>query len=111
MLQEKIPHGIGRCTSIDGNCFHEGQFKNGKMHGYGRAIFDWGGYYEGLWKNNVRYGLGRFVNEKGDVFEGMWNDGKPHGQLAIKKKGELVTIQGIWEHGRLKGKGKEWYQF
>ena len=22
------------------------------MHGYGRALFDWGGYYEGLWENN-----------------------------------------------------------
>lgn len=40
------------------------------MHGYGRGIFDWGGYYEGLWQNNMWHGQGKFVNEKGHVFEG-----------------------------------------
>ena len=81
------------------------------MHGYGRAMFDWGGYYEGLWENDYRHGFGKFVNEKGDVFEGMWNHGKPHGQLSIKKKDKPVSVQGIWEHGRLQGKGKHWHQF
>lgn len=42
----------------------------GLMHGYGRALFDWGGYYEGLWDNNKWQGYGKFINEKGDVFEG-----------------------------------------
>ena len=29
MLQDEVPHGIGRCTSDDGFNFHEGQFKEG----------------------------------------------------------------------------------
>lgn len=81
------------------------------MHGYGRALFDWGGYYEGLWENNKWQGYGKFVNEKGDVFEGEWSQGNPHGQLSIKKMGHTSTISGVWDQGRIDGKGKQWHKY
>ena len=81
------------------------------MHGYGRALFGWGGYYEGLWENNKWQGHGKLVNEYGDVFEGEWLQGIPHGHLTIKKNGKTTTICGIWDEGRLYGKGKKWHKY
>ena len=111
MLQDLKPHGIGRCTSEDGFNFHEGQFKEGQMHGYGRALFDWGGYYEGLWANDKWQGQGKYVNEKGDIFEGEWSNGIPHGQLTITKKKDKSTISGAWNQGRIEGKGILWHKY
>lgn len=82
------------------------------MHGYGRGIFDWGGFYEGLWQNNMWHGQGKFVNEQGHVYEGQWASNVPHGQLSIIKKdkyGKTIRISGTWVHGKLDG--KDWQNF
>ena len=92
VLQSLVPHGIGRCTSDDGNLFHEGQFRYGVMHGYGRGIFDWGGHYEGLWQDNMWHGQGKFFNEAGHVYEGQWASNVPHGQLSIIKTDETGSF-------------------
>ena len=85
MLQDTVPHGIGRCITNDGTSLYEGQFIDGKMNGYGRYIYDWGGYFEGVWQNDRWNGQGKYLNDEGIVYEGEWLNGTPHGNLTITK--------------------------
>ena len=70
--------GIGRRVIEDQ--IAEGQFKGGKMDGYGRVIFDNGNVYEGEHKDDKKHGKGKFVRNNGDVYEGEWKDDKRHGK-------------------------------
>ena len=52
-------HGIGRANYK--NIIYEGQFKNDKWCGYGRAIFQDGRYHIGFWENDRKNGPGKSV--------------------------------------------------
>ena len=72
--------GIGRCLwkknhSGDGKIY-EGQYKNGKLCGYGRYIWPSGNYYIGMWKNGQMHGKGKFVFSNGQVEDGMHENNK-----------------------------------
>jgi hypothetical protein len=120
LFNKVVPHVIGKCYSKDGITFFEGQWKNGLLHGYGRAIFDWGGFYQGMWENGDWHGKGIYENEKGDLYEGYWAKGAPHGLLKVTRMTEsaqeivgrsdsVEVLSGNWVHGRLNGKGKLWH--
>ena len=51
--------GIGRANYK--NIIYEGQFKNDKWCGYGRAIFQDGRYHIGFWQNDRKNGPGKTV--------------------------------------------------
>ena len=63
MNAENILDGVGR-RFID-NQILEGQFKEGMMEGYGRAIYVDGNYYVGEFKADNSHGRGKYV----------WNSG------------------------------------
>jgi len=51
-------HGKGKITYNEGSYF-EGNFINGKKHGYGELIQeDSGYYYKGNWENDKMHGTG-----------------------------------------------------
>lgn len=39
--------------------FYEGEFLNGKYHGYGKFTFVDKSYYEGEWEDNMKNGIGK----------------------------------------------------
>ena len=60
-----------------GNCRYEGQFQNGKRHGYGALHYATGARYEGQWQLEQKHGRGVFMFEDGTVFEGMFAHDQP----------------------------------
>ena len=54
---------------MNGSNIYEGQFHNDMHHGFGRYIYQNGGYYIGEYKNGVRCGSGLYVDEKGNRFD------------------------------------------
>ncbi|MFM7855569.1 MAG: hypothetical protein ACKO96_27500 [Flammeovirgaceae bacterium] len=48
----------------------EGQFINGKSHGFGRAILPDGSYYEGQWIESKKHGFGKYSWINGQVYIG-----------------------------------------
>lgn len=48
--------GIGYVFDESGNISYQGDFSNGKIHGYGRAKYNDQSYYFGEWKENLRNG-------------------------------------------------------
>lgn len=61
----------------DGILKFEGNYKNGKANGYGRAYFQSGKLqYEGMWANGIYHGEGTLYDETGDiVYNGEWVNG------------------------------------
>ena len=53
--KNNIPHGYGRLISTDNGSFIDGQFKDGKPHGYVRWIHYHGDYW------HYEYSNGKFV--------------------------------------------------
>ena len=51
-------------------------FFNGKIHGYGRIIYNNTSYYEGNHKDGKYDGLGQLVYYNGTVLKGMWKQGR-----------------------------------
>tara|TARA_B110000285_G_C14830971_1_gene470867 strand:+ start:494 stop:634 length:141 start_codon:yes stop_codon:yes gene_type:complete len=43
------------------------------QHGFGRFIYQNGGYYIGDYKNGVRSGSGLYVDDKGRRFDKFWD--------------------------------------
>ena len=59
-VKQNIPHGVGRVIDNKLGNIYEGQFKDGKCHGYFRMIFAGGSYWiglqnEGMWASNRKY--------------------------------------------------------
>lgn len=71
---------------------YNGQFLNGKMHGYG--VFSWpsGQTYRGEYKDNKKHGKGEMEWGNGVKFIGTWQNGFKSGegivvdQNGVKKK-------------------------
>ncbi|HWP97639.1 MAG TPA: hypothetical protein VN426_12405 [Syntrophomonadaceae bacterium] len=77
-MKDGKPEGYGRAYYKDGRIF-EGEWKNGQYDGEGRQYYDnlnlW---YAGGFKNGKREGFGKSYYEDGTpAFEGEWKDGKP----------------------------------
>lgn len=56
------------CTII------EGQWKDGKIHGFGRIIDSIGNVYIGLFDQGIRHGFGRYFWSKGNIYEGEFKN-------------------------------------
>ncbi len=63
---------------------YEGDFQDGKFHGYGKYSLmvsrSERGYYEGHWVNGERHGRGTFWNGVSQLYIGEWRDGLRHGR-------------------------------
>jgi hypothetical protein len=60
---------FGKKTNEKGDKY-EGEFLNGKYHGYGRYIFKDGEIYEGYFANGKKHGKGKEIFTDGSVYEG-----------------------------------------
>lgn len=77
-MKDGKPEGYGRAYYKDGRIY-EGNWKDGQYHGQGCQYYPnlqlW---YEGEYNNGKREGFGRAYFEDGKFsFEGQWKDGKP----------------------------------
>lgn len=49
---------------------YEGEWKDGRKHGYGIYYYGEGDKYEGWWQNGCHHGRGKYTWENGDVYDG-----------------------------------------
>ena len=77
-MKEGRPHGYGKAYYRDGR-FYEGEWYKGRPHGEGKLYYDnMNIWYEGQWVKGKREGYGKSYYEDGTLaFEGEWKDGKP----------------------------------
>ena len=66
----KYHHGTEAMGSGDRK---EGQWRDGKLHGWGIFVNAHGGRYEGQWQNDKPYGQGTYVHHDGRRYEGHWD--------------------------------------
>ncbi len=60
------------------NGSYEGEFYNGKRHGYGRYVYNSGHEYEGEWADGVIHGVGKYKYNNGEYI-GFFANGKRNG--------------------------------
>ena len=66
-------HGIGIKVDCVG-LIEEGYWKDGKLHGRGRRIWEFGKYYIGEFEEGRFDGEGTWYYKNGDIeYEGGWN--------------------------------------
>eukprot|EP01097_Dermamoeba_algensis_P007389 TRINITY_DN465_c0_g2_i1.p1 TRINITY_DN465_c0_g2~~TRINITY_DN465_c0_g2_i1.p1 ORF type:complete len:633 (-),score=89.32 TRINITY_DN465_c0_g2_i1:151-2049(-) len=83
---------------------YEGEFQNGKAHGYGKLTFSTGDVYLGFFHSNHIHGTGVFIDRFGNRYEGEYKYGKRSG------RGKFLAVSGaIYEgdflDGVMEGKG------
>lgn len=59
---------------------YTGDFKEGKIHGYGTQTDDYGNEYTGQWQENNMHGQGTYKYQNGDVYDGEFENDYKHGQ-------------------------------
>ncbi|MFN1808388.1 hypothetical protein ACK2GQ_18390 [Clostridioides difficile] len=95
-MEKRKKDGKGIYKWSDG-CIYAGEFKGGKMEGYGICYNSKGEVlYEGEWKNNLIHGKGTYIWEKGKKYIGEFMHGKKHGQGTFYLNNELV-YEGTWK--------------
>lgn len=77
-MKDGKPEGYGRAFYRDGRIY-EGEWKDAQPHGQGKLYYaNLNLWYEGEWKEGKREGLGTSYYEDGKpAFAGEWKGGKP----------------------------------
>ena len=125
----KQPHGKGKLIGHNGDIYN-GNFFNGKMHGYGEYHFkEGGGYYKGEFKNGeysgngiekysngnvfigtflkgLRDGSGRMNYGNGSWYQGDWKAGARCGKGVYYNKTDMVRYAGYWKDSKQHGQGE-----
>jgi len=85
---------------------YEGDFKDGKRHGFGDGtLIMGGGYrYEGYWENDKPHGRGLQTRDNGEIYNGEFQRGKRHGRGEYKWPSGNRHI-GEWQNGKKHGRG------
>ena len=95
------PSGRGRLVSQE--LTYNGEFRDGKKHGYG-VERDTNGYqYSGTWQNGLYHGQGELQKSNGSTYKGTFRCGTFHG-IGTLVRGE-TTYTGHWCHGTYHGEG------
>jgi hypothetical protein len=99
------PHGYGVFFFLaDGPTMgdvYSGQWENGLVSGVGTYFFSYGALYSGQYRNSLYDGLGLFYYSNGDLYRGMFQRGTPHGQGKLLQSGR--TFEGDFVAGVLSG--------
>ena len=92
----------GRGVAIwSGGGRYEGDYRDDKRHGHGTLALADGSRYEGQWRNNKYHGRGTMIWADGSRYEGEYSNGKPHGQgITTLANGE--RYEGQWRGGCFK---------
>ena len=111
------PHGVGRQTLrtyyLEGAAYHdaihEGQFKDGKMHGRGTCKYGEErpqDVYEGEWKNEDFNGFGVNTFGDGGVYKGEYANDLINGHGTYEDGTRTTKYSGYFENDHLvRGKG------
>jgi hypothetical protein len=95
-----LPHGKGIKLSFN-RTRHTGVWANGKLNGWGEAIFAAGGSYAGGWKDNKFHGHGTITYAgSGRKYEGTFEDGRIAGtsQSDIEKGHYTIKVPETGSH-------------
>jgi hypothetical protein len=60
----------------------EGHFKNGNCDGYGRTLFNDGGWHKGSYRNGKMHGSGVMQTSDGWEYSGNWSKDELHGEVV-----------------------------
>lgn len=71
--------GFGVIENQKDGSFLRGDFVDGVLDGYGQDIISQDKYYEGNFVKGVRSGIGKIHDKAGFGYQGEFKDGKPHG--------------------------------
>lgn len=91
----------------------EGEWRNGKLNGYGSEIYDSGGRYVGEYKDGRQHGMGVLISGDGDKYVGQWKNGKMDGVGTYSFNAENPfkgdKYEGNFKNGLRQGNGKYWF--
>ena len=74
--QNDSMEGLGSKLVVEAKQLQEGLFVDDKLEGYGRSIYDSGGYYIGCYSKSLRHGQGTYYYENGTVKSCEWVNDK-----------------------------------
>lgn len=101
-------HGKGTYYFLADNAFkgaiYEGEYWNGKRHGYGRLTFK-GETYVGEFQRNGFHGKGTYTWPNGDKYVGQFRNDKKNGQGTLTFADGTVK-EGIWRNDKLQSTQK-----
>lgn len=100
---EGRPHGWGRYKFADGSIY-EGRFRRGKPDGDGTATYPSGTQYIGEWKEGKYHGRGKLIAKTGITFDGMWRMNQKHGYGKVEYPSGM-TYRGNFFVGKKSGYG------
>eukprot|EP00746_Dinoflagellata_sp_MGD_P090694 gnl/MRDRNA2_/MRDRNA2_35839_c0_seq1.p1 gnl/MRDRNA2_/MRDRNA2_35839_c0~~gnl/MRDRNA2_/MRDRNA2_35839_c0_seq1.p1 ORF type:complete len:451 (-),score=103.52 gnl/MRDRNA2_/MRDRNA2_35839_c0_seq1:86-1438(-) len=83
---------------------YEGQWADGKFHGFGMLKHSDGAAYEGQFVNGVAHGEGTYSDVDGSVFTGQWEEDVKQGQ-GVEQWPDGARYQGEFLKGRKHGDG------
>ena len=100
------PNGKGFITGRPGSKWagrsYDGDWVDGKIHGFGVYKNLSGDIYAGQWKFDKAHGKGFMKWASGSSYDGDWVDNKRHG-FGVSKDGAIYA--GQWKFGKRHGKG------
>lgn len=85
---------------------YQGEWKNGKKHGFGTLYYRNGDIYEGEWQNNLMHGKGS-VKFIGGSLKGCWTNGKMEGKFTYTNYFKNVVSTDIYSDDKLVENVKE----
>lgn len=93
---------VRKMVSEPGGAAYEGEWQDGKRHGYGVWTRPDGTRYAGMWEGDKPHGEGTIVLADGTVYTGHWDRGKRHGQgTTTYPDGHKKS--GTWVAGKFMG--------
>lgn len=104
--QEKIT-GRGRAQQPGGATSYEGEYLDGKRHGFGSYYYKDGNLcYAGSWKEDRRDGLGvSFRDSDHALHVANWQEGQPQGLVTLFDSQGNLRYSGRMENGKKEGAG------